>query len=242
MPDSRHEVRTEEIGITGSQQQMQVVAARDPDVHPGARTLQPVGGYGRVLERFPAHFEEEPLLRIHALDFARRNSEEIGVEPRNVLEESAIAGDALARRIGIGRKGAIGIPSVRRNGPNRVPSFPKNLPERLGIDPSTRCSTPQPDDRDGLSPGVLQGVQPGPGLLQSEKGAVQWGEGFVAHGLLREPSRSSTRRSMSASDNAATAAASSVGGTVADWGAARVSRSPGSTTSRRCPAMVSAVG
>ena len=56
--------------------EVRVVAAGHADVDAGGGPLEAVGSLAGVLERFPCHFEQQPLLRVHALCLARRDAEE----------------------------------------------------------------------------------------------------------------------------------------------------------------------
>ncbi len=63
------------------------VADAHEDPGPGAREgARPVSG---VLDRLPGEFQREPLLRVHALGFPRRDAEERRVEAVGVLDEAA---------------------------------------------------------------------------------------------------------------------------------------------------------
>lgn len=54
-----------------------------------------------MFERFPRHLEQQPLLRIHRQCLAGCDAEEVGVEIKRVVEESAGAGIDGAGMIGI---------------------------------------------------------------------------------------------------------------------------------------------
>ena len=45
-----------------------------------------------LLERLPGHLEQDPLLRIHLLGFARGNPEKSRVEPRDIADRAGREG------------------------------------------------------------------------------------------------------------------------------------------------------
>ena len=64
-------VRVEPVQSGSIELQLGVVGRRNADEHASLRTLQLVGRLSAVFQRFPGHFEQKPLLRVHARCFAR---------------------------------------------------------------------------------------------------------------------------------------------------------------------------
>ena len=64
-----------------------VVVARDEDA--GARSGEPLARQPGMVERLDRDLEEEPLLRVHALGFARQDAEEGCVEAVDCVEKAA---------------------------------------------------------------------------------------------------------------------------------------------------------
>ncbi|RFZ37408.1 hypothetical protein DAVIS_03866 [Mycobacterium marinum] len=82
-----------------------------PDEHPGVRAFQSARVDPRVFQRFPTHFQQHPLLRIHRRCFARRDPEKLGIELRSARYEPAVTGVGLAHRVRIRVKPSRHIPA-----------------------------------------------------------------------------------------------------------------------------------
>ncbi len=78
--------------------ELPVLHRGDPDIDTGHRARQAVGGNPGVFQGLPGDFHQDALLRVHALGFARRNAEELGVKLIDLLEKSPEAGDHLSGR------------------------------------------------------------------------------------------------------------------------------------------------
>ena len=123
--------------------------------HEQARTaaVQLLGAQPGVLQRLVRHFEEDPLLRVHAACFARRHPEEPVVEPVDPLDEATPPG-----RRPSGPGGPAGVVEQRL----RVPPVPGHvrrgvhaLGEQLPVRVQAgRAGQPaaHPDDGDGFRP------------------------------------------------------------------------------------------
>jgi hypothetical protein len=112
-----------------------------------------------VLERFPRHLEEEALLGIHGHAFARRDAEEIGIEAVDPLEEPAPAGVHLARRTRIRVVVRVYVPAVGRDLADGVHAVAQEVPVGLRLAGSPGEAAADPDDRDGLRPRALDGIE-----------------------------------------------------------------------------------
>ena len=73
-----------------------VVEGEPADEHTDVGACQPVRGYPPVLQRLPCGLQQETLLRIEQVCLARGDTEELGVELVDLIEESASTGDHLA--------------------------------------------------------------------------------------------------------------------------------------------------
>jgi hypothetical protein len=78
-------------------------ALERPRIHPGA------------LQRLPRYLQQNPLLRIHARRFPRRNPEERRIESANVIQEAAVAAVHLSRTCRICIIVFVEVPPVHRN-------------------------------------------------------------------------------------------------------------------------------
>ena len=85
---------------------------------------------GRVFQRFPNHFQHQPLLWVHQIRFARRDAEELAVKPVNSVQEPAMLAVDFSRHRRVCIEVRIRIPSIRRYGGNRVGPVAKHSPER----------------------------------------------------------------------------------------------------------------
>ncbi len=72
-------------------QQIRVVGAAQADEHARAAARQAVGRLAGVLQRFPDHLEQQPLLRVHLGRLARRDTEERRVELVDLIEKRPAA-------------------------------------------------------------------------------------------------------------------------------------------------------
>ena len=109
-----------------------------------------------MFERFPRHFKQQPLLRIHALRFARRDAEEQRVELIHIADEATETGGHSAWRIGIGVVVRVDIPAIRRHFADRVGAAAQHVPvllRRVGI---ARKAAADPDDGDRRMLTLLQ--------------------------------------------------------------------------------------
>jgi hypothetical protein len=138
------------LGVRGLDQQIAVVVGTDSHEHPGAAALQGVGGLPGVLQRGPAHLQQQSLLGIHRHRLAGCDAEEGSVEAIDVVHESPPAGRHLARSVGIGIEEALDIPTVARNLGNGVHPAPEQPPEGLRIVGTAGKATTHADDRNRL--------------------------------------------------------------------------------------------
>ncbi len=98
----------------------------------GCRASRSRGKPG-VVERLDRHLEEQPLLRVHALGFARQDAEVAGVEAVDPAQEAALSRQCLARRRGVGVEPRVGIPAIGRHVPDGVDAIAQQLPECAGV-------------------------------------------------------------------------------------------------------------
>ena len=132
-----------------------VVEREAPDEHPDVGAGQCVGGDSAVFQRLPGGLQQQALLRVQGVRLTRRDSEELGVELVDLAEETASAGDDLAR---LGRAGIViagSVPSRFGDGPGGVGLAAEQIPEALrGLAP-TRKAASDTDDRQRLTAAVL---------------------------------------------------------------------------------------
>ncbi len=77
--------------------------------------------------------EAQALLRVHRQRLARRDPEEVRVEVRRVVEESALPGVDLARLLGVGVVEGVDVPAaVLGELRDRVAALGQEPPQRLG--------------------------------------------------------------------------------------------------------------
>ena len=114
------------MGLDVSAQIGGVIGPREHAHRHGGR----IGDFTAALHAFPAQLQEDPVLRIHQLGFARTDAEEGGIELLHSLDDSA--------RGHVGRMHAIGqrngrIKLVLRKGGDRIAPGTQVVPERFHI-------------------------------------------------------------------------------------------------------------
>ena len=156
-----------------------------------------------MLERFPGDLEQQALLRVHGRGFARRDPEKGRVEAADVIEEAAIAGRHLRRRIGIGVKQCVDVPAIGRNLADRIAAVAQQRPERLRIVGSAGKAAAETDHRDRLVGAALLGLDLVVELDGEQRQALgrQIGDAIeeVAHVTPSFRRRAANRRSTSSS-------------------------------------------
>jgi len=136
--------------IAAARLQVQVIVARDADEDAGLRAEQAVDRLPRVLERLPAHLEQQPLLRVERRRFARGDAEEVGIEPIQAVEEAPAARVHLPGFLWILAEEPIDVPAVGRDLARRVDAVAQQLPERFRIVRTARHAATHADNRDRL--------------------------------------------------------------------------------------------
>ena len=86
-----------------------------------------------MLHRAPRRLQQEPMLRVHQPDLARRHTEERRVEPRHVIDETRTTGHDLAGRAGFRVEEFVDIPAVLGHLRYRVPALAQHVPELVCI-------------------------------------------------------------------------------------------------------------
>ena len=159
-----------EIGVEGflgaAHRKMGVVDARDADEDAGGAAAQPVRRLAGLLQRFPGHLEQQPLLGVHRDRLARRDPEEVGVELVDAVDEAAPAGRHLAGRREIGVVVGVDVPAVGRDLADRVDAALQQPPEALGIVRAAGEAAADADDRDRVAMRALGRLEPHPHVAQ----------------------------------------------------------------------------
>ena len=98
-----------------------------------------------MLDGLPRGFQQHAVLRVHRGGLALVDTEEVGVEPRDVVDESAPTRHRAAGHPGFGVEGLVGIPSFGWNLGDEVGALQQRLPQLVRrVDP-TRQSAGHPD-------------------------------------------------------------------------------------------------
>ena len=82
--DAGRVIRVDSVGA-----QVRVVRPVYTGEDAGPRSVQRIRWDARVFQRFPAHLQEQALLRVHPRGFARRNAEEASVKAVHLVEKTA---------------------------------------------------------------------------------------------------------------------------------------------------------
>ena len=140
---------------------MSVIAAAHSNENPGLCFRLQVWRLSRVFQRFPGHFEQKSLLRIHVHCFARRDTKKLRIEAVNGTQKPTPLRVSLSRCFRVGVIMLCEISAVRRNLCNGVAPIAQKFPEAFRIVTTPRDTTSQADNSDGLVPRVLRGCEPG---------------------------------------------------------------------------------
>ena len=132
------------------EQSLEVVRVTDADKNAGAAAFQFLRRLCGVFQGFPADFEQQPLLWVHAQRLAWRDVEEMRIEAIHAREKAAVARVHLARRVRIGIVIARDIPAVRRHFADRIDAVAEQTPETFRIVSPAGKPTPDTDDGDRL--------------------------------------------------------------------------------------------
>ncbi len=149
-PPGRHTERRARAEVLVEARELRVIAGDHPvlagtnaDEHAGQASLETLVGLARVFQRLPRDLQQQALLGVHALGFARTDAEELGVEAVDLLEKAAPLRIHLARavryRIVVLRR----IPAVRGDALHAVHAGQQRFPKRVrvgGSGKSTRHS------------------------------------------------------------------------------------------------------
>ena len=94
-----------------------------------------------MLHRVPRGLQQQPMLRVHQPDLARRHAEERRVESGHVVDEAGTTRHDLAGRVGIRVEEFVDIPAVLRHLRHRVAALAQHVPEPVGVlgARETRC-------------------------------------------------------------------------------------------------------
>ncbi len=113
-----------------------------------ARSLR--GRVAGVLERFPADFEKEALLRIHVDRFAAGDGEKGRVEKIDAGQSGGEFGGGAARFVGIGVEVRGRVPAVGGNFGDGIGAVREERPEAVGAFAGAGNATADTDDSDWL--------------------------------------------------------------------------------------------
>ena len=106
-----------------------IVALSDPDKDPGAAVDQTLLRQPAPFERFPAHFQEQPVLRVQTGRLPRGNAKKKRVELVDLVEEGAGPRVHLASFGALWIVERINFPTFSWNGAHPVLQAAQNLPE-----------------------------------------------------------------------------------------------------------------
>ena len=138
-----------------------IVGGGDADKNASGRGEKFAGRVAGVLERFPADFEKEALLRIHVDRFAAGDREKGRVEKIDAGQSGGEFGGGAARFVGIGVEVRGRVPAVGGNFGDGVGAVREERPEAVGTFAGAGNAATDTDDGDGL---VLLRAAPGPWL------------------------------------------------------------------------------
>ncbi len=86
-----------------------------------------------ALQHLPGGLQQQPLLRVHGEGFPGRDAEQTGVEVSGAGQETALAGVAGPRAVGIGVVQGVEVPAPVVESRRRVAAVGQQPPEVLGV-------------------------------------------------------------------------------------------------------------
>jgi hypothetical protein len=101
-----------------------------------------------VFQRFPTDLECQPLLRVHQFRFARGDTEELGIEAGQVVDETSPASGVFQHRRVARVSAQIRLPALGGYLRDVAAALEQEGPELRGIGDAARQATADADDRD----------------------------------------------------------------------------------------------
>src|SRR4029453_9079389 len=136
------------LGALAAHLREHVVEREPADVDAGRRAGDPIETQPGVVDRFPGGFEQEPLLRVERVRFARRDAKELGIELLDVVfEKRAVPDVNLAWSFAILAVIAAPIPPVAWDFTDRILPRADELPQLIRRPDSSGHPTSDTDDR-----------------------------------------------------------------------------------------------
>ena len=174
----RDQVGVDFLEMLGGGQQLRVIVGRNPNKHPGPAAGQSPLDLSRILQGFPAHLQQQAMLRIQADRFPRRDAEELGIELIDRLAEKPSEKSARIARRSAEFTQCPRVPPARGDLGNGVRATQKQLPEGFRMVGPARKPARHADDRNRLGLGSLQRVDPVLHRLQGQIGLLEWRQWF----------------------------------------------------------------
>ena len=120
------------LGLKAAMMAAQAVRAGDADVDATAAAAQRRRLDPRVFQRFPAHFEQHALLRVHQCGFAWGNAKECRVKSGDIADRASGEGVACSRVIASGMNESVQRPALWIDFRHQIPAVQKVLPILAG--------------------------------------------------------------------------------------------------------------
>ena len=156
------------------QLQPAIFAIEEPQINAGQGAIQPIRRLSGRFQRFPGHFQDQPLLRIHLQRLTGRDTKEAGVEIGHIVQETTPTGTDFARLLRIGIKIGAGVPALRWHFGHAVTAITQHLPERLrAVGPLGKAAA-HADNGNRFGLGLLQPVQFVLQLLNGQESLFEW--------------------------------------------------------------------
>ena len=102
-----------------------------------------------MFQRLGAELQQQTMLRIHALGFARRDAEELRVEVVGIAHEAAMTAVGLARLVRIHAEQCAAVPTARRHIADGAFAGRENFPEPVQADDTVGKTYSHADYRRG---------------------------------------------------------------------------------------------
>ena len=151
------------------------VERRDADEDAGQAAPEPIGRLPGALERFPDDLQHQALLGIDRERLAGRDTEEMGIEAIDPLDEAAVLGGHVGARLRVERHILTGLPPIAWHLADRVRPGAQHRPVGVGIVGAAGEPARQPDDGNRLDSSLLGRLEPSLHLFDGAEGVLQDG-------------------------------------------------------------------
>ena len=115
------------------QRMLAVIHARDAHIDAAITARQGRGAYASVFQTFPAHFQQQTLLRVLPGSLTRRDAEKAGIELVNIRKRAGSKGDTASGFCPVRVLQLVHWPAIGRDARDTVSPFRQQRPHASNI-------------------------------------------------------------------------------------------------------------